>query len=292
MVNWIPVIYWSAGSLFVCFLSAGIRVIRPIEKGLIETLGKYKKTAEQGFHWIIPMIQTMRKVNITERMVDIQPQTVITKDKLNAIVDAIVYYQIKDVKKSEYNVDNHRKQLSSLARTTLRAIMGKMTLTEANENRDDINQRIEKVLDKETDSYGVDVLRVEIQKIEPPQDVQVSMNQVVKAEQEKIAAINFANATETRADGERRAEIKKAEGVRQGRILEAEGTKQKSILEAEGKSKAFDLVNTAFVGNAQTLKKLEVTADSLKNNTKIVVPTDSELVNVIGNLSGVLPLKK
>jgi regulator of protease activity HflC (stomatin/prohibitin superfamily) len=160
----------------------------------------------------------MRKVNITERMVDIQPQTVITKDKLNAIVDAIVYYQIKDVKKSEYNVDNHRKQLSSLARTTLRAVMGKMTLTEANENRDDINQRIEKVLDKETDSYGVEVLRVEIQKIEPPHDVQVSMNQVVKAEQEKIAAINFANATETRADGERRAEIKKAEGVRFTRV--------------------------------------------------------------------------
>jgi len=101
MVNWIPVIYWSAGSLFVCFLLAGIRVVRPIEKGLIETLGKYKKTAEQGFHWVIPMIQTMIKVNITERMVDIEPQTVITNDKLNAIVDAVVYYQIQDAKKSE-----------------------------------------------------------------------------------------------------------------------------------------------------------------------------------------------
>ena len=112
----------------------------------------------------------MIKVNITELMVDVEPQTVITRDKLNAIVDAVVYYKIMDVKKSVYNVDDHRAQLTSLARTTLRAVIGKMTLTEANENRDDINMKVEKVLDKETDSYGVEVLRVEIQKIEPPED--------------------------------------------------------------------------------------------------------------------------
>ena len=161
----------------------------------------------------------MYRVNITEQMVDIPPQMVITKDKLNAQVDAVVYYQIKDVKASIYNVDDHRRQLTSLARTTLRAVVGNMTLTNANEKRSDINEKVESVLDKETSSYGVEVLRVEIQKIEPPEDVQDSMNKVVKAEQEKIAAMDMATAAETRADGEKRAEIKRAEGVKRGLIL-------------------------------------------------------------------------
>ena len=177
-----------AGVIFL----AGIRIVRPVEKGLIEFLGKYTRTAEQGFTWIVPVFHRMTKINVTEQMVDIEPQTVITRDKLNAVVDAVVYYKIKDVKSSVYNVDDHRAQLTSLARTTLRAVVGKMTLTEANENRDEINQRVEAVLDKETDSYGVEVLRVEIQKIEPPRDVQNAMNMVVKAEQEKIAAQDLA----------------------------------------------------------------------------------------------------
>lgn len=274
-------IIYSISFVFFVFVSSGIRIVRPVEKGLIETLGKWTRTSEQGFNWIIPLIQTMIKVNITERMVDVQPQMVITKDKLNAEVDAVVYYQIKDVKKSVYNVDDHRNQLTSLARTTLRAVIGKMTLTDANENRDEINKQVETILDKETDSYGVEVLRVEIQKIEPPKDVQESMNNVVKAEQEKIASLDFATAVETRADGEKRAKIKEAEGI-----------KQSSILRAEGEAKAFELINKSFVGNAQLLEKLKITESSLKENVKIVIPTDSELVNVIGNLSGVLPIKK
>jgi len=176
----------AAGVLIILF--AGFKTVRPIERGVIERFGKFQRTKEAGLTWIIPMIDRMYRVNITEQMVDVLPQMVITKDKLNAQVDAVVYYQIKDVKASIYNVDDHRAQLTSLARTTLRAVIGNMTLTDANEKRGDINSRVEKVLDKETVSYGVQVLRVEIQKIEPPEDVQDSMNKVVKAEQEKIAA--------------------------------------------------------------------------------------------------------
>jgi len=224
-------------------------------------------------------------------MIDIPKQTVITNDKLNTNVDGVIYYQINDAVASEYNVENHRVQLSSLARTTLRAVMGKMTLTESNENRDEINQRIEDILTKETKTYGVNVLRVEIQSIEPPEDVQVAMNQVVKAEQEKIAANDIATALETRADGERRAEIKKAEGIKQGSILSAEGKSQAIELEANAKANAIRLVNLSaakyFTGNAQLLKRIEATEASLKNNSKIVVDSKSELVNVIGNMSGV-----
>ena len=264
--------------IVLVILALGIRIVRPTHKMLIETLGKYSKTKEQGFSWIIPLIQKSRYVNITEQMVDVEPQMVITRDNLNATVDAVVYYKIKEVKASQYNVDDHQQQLTSLARTTLRAVVGKMTLTEANENRDDINQRVEGVLSKETASYGVEVLRVELQRIEPPKDVQESMNEVVKAERKKIAASDLANAVEIQADGNRRASIK-----------EAEGSRESQILQAEGKAKAFELINQSFKGNAQLDKKLEVTRDALKNNAKVVLTEKGISPNII---LGDIPIKK
>ena len=280
--------YVTIGFVVVIF-GLGVRIVRPVEKGLIETLGKYKKTAEQGFHWIFPGIQKMIKVNITEQMVDVPEQTVQTADKLNTKVDAMVYYQVKDAKASEYNVDSHKRQLTSLARTTLRAVMGNMTLTECIQSREKINLDVEKVLDKETDSYGVSVLRVEVQRIEPPQDVQEAMNEVVKAEQEKISAKDLAIAKETEADGQRMANIKVAEGKKRASILGAEGKKEASILEAEGKAKAFKLIEESFKGNAQTLKNLEVTQASLENNSKVILTKEGITPQLI---IGKLPLEK
>jgi len=277
----------------IILLFSGFRTVRPIERGIIERFGKYQRTKEAGLTWIIPMIDKMYKVNITEQMVDVMPQMVITKDKLNAEVDAVVYYQIKDPKASIYNVDNHRAQLTSLARTTLRAVIGNMTLTDANEKRSEINTQVETVLDKETNNYGVEVLRVEIQKIEPPQDVQESMNKVVKAEQEKIAAMDIATATETRADGEKRAEIKRAEGVRQGLILSAEGQAESIKLVANAEAEKIKVVNEAaqkyFVGNAQILKKIETVESSLKENTKIIVDTN-KVQTIVTEAAGVTPI--
>ena len=244
----------------VLFAFSGIRIVRPTHRALIETLGRFTRVQEQGFTWTVPIIQKAYYVNITEQMVDVQPQTVITKDNLNAVVDAVVYYQIRDVKSSVYNVDDNRVQLTSLARTTLRAVIGQMAFSDANENRDKINQEIELILDKETKSYGVDVLRVEIQKIEAPQHVQEAMNDVVIAERKKIAAKDFANAVEIEADGKKRASIR-----------EAEGQKEAEILKAEGQAKAFEMINKSFVQNAQLLKQLEVLQASLENNTKIVL---------------------
>jgi len=239
------------------------------------------------------MVDRMYKVNITEQMVDVLPQQVITKDKLNAEVDAVVYYLIKDVKASIYNVDDHRAQLTSLARTTLRAVIGNMTLTDANEKRSDINSRVETVLDKETNSYGVEVLRVEIQKIEPPTDVQDAMNKVVKAEQEKIAARDMATATETRADGDKRAEIKKAEGIKRGLVLSAEGEAEAIKAVADANATKIKVVNEAaqkyFVGNAQILKKIEAVEISLKDNAKIIVDT-SKVQTIVTEAAGITPI--
>ena len=271
--------YFAFALLIVAIFVFGIRIIRPVEVGVVEFLGRYTRTAESGFNWIFPGLFRMLRVNITERRVDIEPQSIITKDKLNAVVDGVVYYKVVDAKMAIYNVNNYVASVPSLAKTTLRAVIGKMTLTEANENRDSINVEVEKILSREVDKWGIDVVRVELQRIEPPPDVQDAMNRVVKAENEKIAALDQATAIETKADGERRAEIKRAEGVAAAIRLKAE---------ADGD--AIKIVNEAaeqfFVGNAQLLKKLETVSEALKDNAKIVVPADSSLVNVIGDLAG------
>jgi regulator of protease activity HflC (stomatin/prohibitin superfamily) len=278
------------GILFVFLFLIGIRIIRPTHRALIERLGKYNRFAQPGFHWIMPGVDKIYRINITEQMVDAEPQEIITNDNLNAVVDAQVYFKVKadeqNVKNSVYNVNNVNFQIVNLARTTLRNIIGTMTLKSANSERGRINDDLHKILIQETTQWGIDIVRTELKQIDPPKDVQETMNKIVKAENEKLAAVDFATAAETAADGKKRAAIKEAEGIRQARILAAEG-------EAE----AIRLVNEAaekyFVGNAQLLKRLETVQASLQNNAKIVVPANTELVNVIGELAGgVLPLKK
>ncbi|MCX6223173.1 MAG: SPFH/Band 7/PHB domain protein [Bacteroidia bacterium] len=282
-------IYYIIGALVLLFLLWGIRIIRPTHKGLIERLGKYHHFATPGFNWIIPVIDKLYQVNVTEQMVDAEPQEIITNDNLNARVDAQVYFRVKDdetsVKNSVYNVNNYKWQIVNLARTTLRNIIGTLTLKSANSERGKINSELHRTLLDETASWGIDIVRTELKEIDPPKDVQETMNKVVKAENEKIAAIDYATARETVADGEKRAKIK-----------EAEGYKQAKILHAEGEAEAIKLVNEAadkfFTGNAQLLKKLETVEIALKDNAKIVIPEGGELVNIIGEMAGVLPLRK
>jgi regulator of protease activity HflC (stomatin/prohibitin superfamily) len=273
----------------VLLFFAGIKIVRPTQRGLIERLGKYFNLANPGFHWIIPVIDKIYIVNVTEQMVDAEPQEIITNDNLNASVDAQVYFRVKSdedsVKGSIYNVNNYRWQIVNLARTTLRNIIGTLTLKSANSERGKINAELYKTLHNETQSWGIEIVRTELKEIDPPKDVQETMNKVVKAENEKIAAIDSATAAETVADGVKRAKIK-----------EAEGYKQSKILHAEGEAEAIKLVNEAadkyFVGNAQLLRKLEALETSLGNNAKIVVPTGTELVNIIGEMAGIIPLDK
>jgi regulator of protease activity HflC (stomatin/prohibitin superfamily) len=278
----------------------GIRIVRPTHRGLVERLGKYNRFANMGFNWIIPVVEVLYQVNITEQMVDAEPQEIITNDNLNAKVDAQVYFKVKadevSVKNCQYSVNNYQYQIVNLARTTLRNIIGTLTLKSANSERGKINAELHKTLCDETGSWGLEIVRTELKEIDPPKDVQETMNKVVKAENEKISAIDFATATETVADGQKRAEIKKAEGVRQASILQAEGEKRARILQAEGESEAIKLVNEAaekfFTGNAQVLRKLEAVEKSLKDNAKIVIPANTELVNVIGEMAGILPVKR
>jgi regulator of protease activity HflC (stomatin/prohibitin superfamily) len=269
------------------FFLMGVRILRPTHRGLIERLGKFKTYAEPGFHWIIPVVDNMVRVNVTEQMVDAEPQEIITNDNLNARVDAQVYFKVmsnaESVMNSQYNVNNYGYQIVNLARTTLRNIIGTMTLKSANSERGRINEELHKILTVETAKWGLAIVRTELKEIDPPKDVQETMNKVVKAENEKIAAIDYATAQETQADGLKRSKIKEAEGYKMARILEA-----------EGQAGAIALVNEAaekyFIGNAVIMRRLEVTEKALMNNAKIVVPAGTELINVIGDLAGLPPI--
>jgi len=271
----------------IVVLAMGIRIIRPTHRGLVERLGKYHRYCNPGLHIIIPGLERLFQVDVREVLVEAQPQTIITNDNLNAKVDAQVYLKVKgdeeNVKASQYNVTNYENQIVNLARTTLRNIIGTLTLKSANSERGRINEELRGTLKNETASWGIEILRTELKEIDPPVDVQETMNKVVKAENEKIAAVDYATATETQADGQRRAEIKKAEGIRQAKILAAEGEAQ-----------AIKLVNEAaeqyFVGNAQILRKLEAVEKAFWQNAKIIVPANGELVNVVGDLAGIAPV--
>jgi regulator of protease activity HflC (stomatin/prohibitin superfamily) len=278
-------IIWILLGVVVVVFIAGVRIVRPVELRLLETFGKYSGTLNPGFHWVIPIVQRTYSVDITENMVDVPSQFVITKDDLNAKVDAVVYFKVKDPKKAIYAAENYVNQISSLARTTLRDVIGKMSLSDANAKRNEINNSLEQELDRQTNAWGIDIVRVELQEITPPREVVESMNQVVIAERKKIAAENEANAVERLADGDKRAAIKRAEGA-----------KRSSILKAEGQAESIKLVNESaekyFKGNAVELEKLKTAQISLAKNTKFVIDPNSKITNVISDMAGVVPIGK
>ena len=275
------ILYIGLGVLGI-FLLSGIRIVRPTHRGVIETLGKYKGFRVAGFTWVFPIIQRFIALNVTERLADVEPLEMITKDNLNAKIDLQVYFKIKsdeeNIKRALYNVNDVNMQIVALAQTTARNIIGDMMFKDVNSKRNDLNKALYKILDTETKNWGIQIVRVELKEITPPKDVQETMNRVIKAENEKDSAKDFATAKETEADGQKRASIKIAEGK-----------KLASILEAEGKAKAFELIEKSFKGNAQLDKQLEITRDALKDNTKVVLTEKGITPSII---LGEIPIKK
>jgi regulator of protease activity HflC (stomatin/prohibitin superfamily) len=216
--------------LFVVVLS-GVKVIRPYERGLVERLGKYRDTVEPGLRLIVPFIERMEKVDMRERVVDVPPQEVITSDNVVVSVDAVIYYEATDPQRLVYNVVNFYLAVSKLAQTNLRNVVGDMQLDEALTSRDTINTKLRDILDDATDKWGTRVVRVEIQRIDPPADVMHAMHEQMKAERNRRAVV-------TQAAGEREAAIARAEGEKQAAILQAEGLRESAILAAQGDAEA------------------------------------------------------
>jgi len=290
------------GVIIVGIILSGLRIIRPTHRAAIETLGKYTRFQRSGITFIIPFFQKLYSVNITEQLVDVMRQEVITKDNLNCTVDAQVYFKVGDtepeLKNALYQVNNYTVQVVQLARTTLRNVIGDNVFKDVNSQRGKLNQQVFDTMEGETKDWGINIVRVELKEIEPPDDVQETMNMVIKAENDKQSAIDFANARETKADGERRASIKEAEGVRQALILEAEGKSQAIERVAEARAREIQLVNESaeryFVGNAKDLKKLEVTQASLEENSKIVLTDKGISPTLVLNETGeiIIPTKE
>lgn len=213
--------------LVVSFITSAIIIVRPYEAAIVERLGRYKKTLYQGLHFVIPFLDRVTKVDLRERVVDVPPQEVITRDNVVVTVDGIIYYRVIKPEDVVYRVQNFQLAAVALAQTNLRNIIGELTLDETLTSREIINAKLRTVLDEATDPWGVKVTRVEIKRIDPPKDVMDAMHKQMKAEREK------------------RAMILEAEGFRESQIKKAEGLKESQILEAEGKAKSIQLVADA-----------------------------------------------
>ncbi|MDR1434537.1 MAG: SPFH/Band 7/PHB domain protein [Endomicrobium sp.] len=222
----------------VIFIANSVKIIKQYEKGLIETLGKYTGTRDSGANIIIPIFQRMLRVDMRERVIDVPPQSVITKDNVSVVVDAIIYFQVTDPVKVVYNIENFALAALKLAQTNLRNVIGDMELDSTLTSREKINTQLRVVMDEATDKWGVKVTRVEIQKIDPPKDITDAMSKQMKAEREKRANI-------LEAEGLRQAAILKAEGAKQAVILAAEAVKEKQVLEATGEAEAIRKVAEA-----------------------------------------------
>jgi regulator of protease activity HflC (stomatin/prohibitin superfamily) len=291
--------------LFVVVLS-GVKIIRPYERGLVERLGKYRDTIEPGLRIIIPFIERMQKVDMRERVVDVPPQEVITSDNVVVSVDAVIYYEATDPQRLVYNVVDFYLAVSKLAQTNLRNLVGDMQLDEALTSRDTINTKLREILDDATDKWGTRVVRVEIQRIDPPQDVMHAMHEQMKAERTRRAVVTTAQgereAAIARAEGEKQAAILSSEGMRQSAILQAQGDAEatktaadaerfRQVAVAEGQAEAIRGVYQAIHDGNPTsdllaIKYLEALS-SIANGraTKIFLPTESTAV--LGSLAGI-----
>ena len=279
--------------------ASGFRIVRPYEQGLVEFLGKYQRTISPGLRFIVPFVQRLLKVDMREQVVDVPPQEVITKDNVVVTVDAVIYYEATDPVKLKYAVGNFILAVTKLAQTNLRNVVGDLQLDEALVSRELINSKLRQILDDATDKWGTRVVRVEIQRIEPPPDVTEAMHRQMKAERGRRAVV-------TEAEGDKRSAILKAEGVKQAAILQAEGEaeaimrvadadKYQKLTVAEGEGQAIERVFLAIHNGDPTndliairyLEALEGIANG--QATKIFLPLDtSGLLGTVGAIGEML----
>lgn len=278
--------------LFIAVVSLlrSARVVAQYEKGLVLRLGRYKATADSGLTFLVPVIEDMVKVDMRERVINVEPQKVITKDNVSVTVDAVIYYRISDPVKATFEVQNFSYAATTLAQTNLRNLIGDKSLDETLTARDTINSNLRAVLDEATNTWGVKVTRVEVQKIDPPADITEAMSRQMKAERDKRANI-------LEAEGVKQAQILQAEGVRQSEILRAQGDAQARILRADAEAKAIETISTAteqfFKDRAEVSKRLDVLNNVLAQQTKFIVPAGSDLVNVLGlDARDIVPIKR
>ncbi len=276
-----------------------IRIMRPYQRGLVERLGRYQRKCNPGLQVIFPILESLTRVDMRERVIDVPSQSIITKDNVVVEVDAIIYCQVTDPFKAHYEITDFVYAAVKLAQTNLRNTLGEMELDQSLTSRDVINEQLRSVLDTATDKWGVKVNRVELQRIEPPMDITEAMSRQMKAERNKRAAI-------LEAEGIKQADITRAEGSKQAAILEAEGKaeavrkiadaeKYRKIAEAAGEAEAIINVFSAIHKGAPddkliTLKYLEALKGMADGKaSKLFIPYEaSALISGLGAIADVL----
>jgi len=227
-------------ALVLTVLWRTIRIVPQANAGIIERLGRYRRTLTPGLAIVVPFVDRLRPlIDLREQVVSFQPQPVITEDNLVVSIDTVIYYQVTDAKAATYEIANYIQAIEQLTVTTLRNVIGGMDLETTFTSRDNINNQLRSVLDEATGKWGIRVNRVELKSIDPPMSIQESMEKQMRADREKRAAI-------LTAEGVKQSQILTAEGQKQAAILKAEGERQAMMLEAEGQAKAIDTVFTAI----------------------------------------------
>ena len=304
--------------IVILALLSSIRIVSTGEVYIVERLGVYSRTLEPGIHFLIPLIENVvAKVSLKRQVMDADPQSVITKDNVSVMIDTITYYTILDAKASKYNIENYKQAIYYTALTSMRAIIGEMTLDELLSSRDSINKRILAIVDAETDAYGIKVISCEIKNIHLPDSIKKSMEQLMTSKKDKEAKITKAegdriSAIET-AEGDKKSAILNAEAERESKILTAQADKEYAILQAQGQqeaillqaeaeakaieikaqaeARAIEIVNKAIIdsGTNETviaLKQIEGLIEMAKNPAnKLIIP--SENMSSLGNISAI-----
>ena len=273
-----------AGLLISC-----ICIVPQASAWIVEALGQYHATWEAGLHLKVPVIYRIaKKVSLKEQVADFEPQPVITSDNVTMMVDSVVFFEIFDARLFTYGVERPIAAIENLSATTLRNIIGSMTLDQTLTSRDEINRQITSILDTATDKWGIKVNRVELKNIDPPRSIVEAMEKEMKAEREKRAVI-------LNAEGEKQSAITRAEGEKEAAILKAEAVREKKIREAEGEAEALRAVQKARADGIRYINEAGATEEYLRirsleaaekmadgQATKIVVP--SELASLAGTL--------
>jgi regulator of protease activity HflC (stomatin/prohibitin superfamily) len=284
-----PVVYITVAIVVFIFAANGIKIVRPWEKGLIERLGKYQRTADSGLTVIVPILERMIKVDMREQVVDVPPQAVITQDNVAVEVDAVIYYEVTDPVKVTYNVAHYYTAATKLAQTNLRNLIGDMALDESLTSREVINTKLRQILDDATDKWGTRVTRVELQRIEPPRDVTEAMHRQMKAERDRRAMI-------LEAEGHKQSAILKAEGQAEAIKKVADADKYQKLTVAKGEAEAIQTVFGAIHDGRPTndliaikyLEALQYIANG--QATKVFLPLETS--GILGSIAGIGELLK
>src|SRR5437763_3012503 len=281
-------------------LFAGVKTVAQGYNWTIERFGRYTRTLSPGLNLIVPFFDRIgKKINMMEQVINIPSQEIITKDNATVTVDGVAFFQVFDAAKASYEVANLQQAIIVLTMTNIRSVMGGMDLDQVLSHRDEINERLLRVVDAAVSPWGVKVNRIEIKDIVPPADLVASMGRQMKAEREKRAEI-------LTAEGQRQSAILKAEGAKQSQILEAEGRREAAFRDAEGRerlaqaeAKATEVVSLAVArGDIASLnyfvaqKYIEAFAKlpQSPNQTTLIIPM--EAMNVLGSLAGIGEIAK